>query len=217
MTGSISRKLFQHLLFLYPKLFRDEFGKEMLEVFEQCERSEGCWRLLADVVPSAVRQRIHYRSILVPKSAPFYPEIGMSLNLARTMAVAALSASLIAIAFLPTNREHTQLWTVVHPEALFWFPIIPEARSCSEIPEHISEPERIFTTGVLIRENAAGRQSWTFVRGKTGFWISTLPWGQYCLNASSDTKKQKRFSATSGNIARAAPRGAEKQTMCSRS
>jgi len=50
VTGSISRKLFQHFLLLYPKLFGDEFGKEMLDVFEDCQHSQGSWRLLADVL-----------------------------------------------------------------------------------------------------------------------------------------------------------------------
>ena len=188
MTGSISRKLFQHLLFLYPKLFRDEFGKEMLDVFEECEHSQSAWRLLADVLLSAVKQRIQYRSILVAKSAALYSDIGMSLNLAWMMAVAALSASLITGALVAAKRDDPQRWTVVHPEALFWFPIIPEARSCSGISQHTSERERIFTTGVLVRGSAESRQCLTIVRGKTAFWISTVPWGQYCLDASGGSK-----------------------------
>jgi hypothetical protein len=180
MSGSISRKMFQHLLLVYPKLFRDEFGEEMLAVFEECERSQSCWRLLADVVLSAVKQQIYYRSIPLPTSAAPYREISVSLNLARMMAGAALSASLFAGAWAPARREDPQRGAVVHPEALFWFPISPEARTCSGIPGHTSERERIFTTGVLVRGNPESRQYWTIVRGKTGLWISTVPWGWYC-------------------------------------
>lgn len=190
MTGSISRKLFQHLLFLYPKLFRNEFGKEMLDVFDECKHSQSSWRLLADVLLSAVKQQIHDRSIRVSKNATPYSEIGMSLNLARLIAGAALGALLIAGVLAPAKRDGPQHATMVYPEALFWFPIIPEARSCSEIPGHPSEPERIFTTGALVIGDGESRRYWAVVRGKSGLWISNVSWGWYCLDPSSGYAQQ---------------------------
>lgn len=39
MTGRISHWLFQQFLLLYPKLFRQEFGEEMLGMFEECREA----------------------------------------------------------------------------------------------------------------------------------------------------------------------------------
>ena len=61
---SICHKLFQHLLLLYPKPFRQEFGNEMLETFQECEHSQNSWSLLLDVLRSVLRQQIRYRSSL---------------------------------------------------------------------------------------------------------------------------------------------------------
>lgn len=73
MSKSISHKVFRCLLLLYPKLFLDEFGKEMLDVYEQCEHWQSSWRLLADVILSAIKQQMYYRSILAPGPAPACP------------------------------------------------------------------------------------------------------------------------------------------------
>lgn len=193
MTGSISRKLCQRILFLYPKPFRDEFGKEMLDVWKECERTQGSWRLLADVLVSSVRQQIHYFSIRQRKYTALYSEVGVSPSVARMMAGAALIGLIIASVLAPVQGNDPQQWTGRYTETVFLFPIVPEARSCSGISEHASEPERILTTGVLVRETANGRQYRTIVRGKVRLWISTVPWGWYCLNPSNSDEELKRI------------------------
>ncbi len=122
MTGSISRKLYRQLLLLYPEPFRREFGDEMLSLFEECRRGQASWGLLADVVLSAGRQQIRYRSTPVPKSAPLYSEIGSSPNLARMLAVAVFGAALIAGVSIGRKPEAPEYSTVVRREVRFWFP-----------------------------------------------------------------------------------------------
>jgi hypothetical protein len=102
---SIRRRVFQQILILYPKPFREEFGKEMLETFQECLRSQSSWSLLMDAFLSAMRQQIHYRSIDGPKSAPPYPEIGISLSLPRVMTGVALGAILMAGLWTPAERK----------------------------------------------------------------------------------------------------------------
>jgi hypothetical protein len=96
VTGSISRNWFRRVLLLYPESFRQEFGDEMLSMFEECSEAQGCWRVLADVLLSAAKQQVHYLSIPAPKSAPLYLEIAWSPSLARILAVAMFGVVLIA-------------------------------------------------------------------------------------------------------------------------
>jgi hypothetical protein len=96
VTGSISRILFQQVLLLYPEPFRQEFGDEMLSMFEECSEAQGSWHVLADVLLSAAKQQIHCLSVPAPKSAPLYSEIARSPNLARIFAVAVFGIVLIA-------------------------------------------------------------------------------------------------------------------------
>lgn len=112
MTGSISRKLYRRILLLYPEPFRHEFGDEMLSMFEECKSAQGSWHVLADVLVSAAKQQIHYCSIPAPKSAPLYPEIAWSPNLARILAVAVFGGVLIASAFAERKKpEARESWT----------------------------------------------------------------------------------------------------------
>ncbi len=106
---SICRKVFQQILCLYPKPFQEEFAKEMLETFEECEHAQSPWSLLADTLLAALRQQIHYRSALAPKSASPYPEIHVSLRLPRVMTGAALGAILMTVLWTPAGRKPPQL------------------------------------------------------------------------------------------------------------
>lgn len=190
MSGPVSRKLFRYALLLYPKAFRDEFAAEMLDTFEECQPSQGLWRLLPDMLLSAARQQIYYRSTPVPQSAALFSEIRVSPKLARIITGATLGASLILGALTPERRD-SQPAAMVDSETLYWFPIQPEARSCSGVPENAREPEGIFTTGVLVSGNGEDRQYATIVRGKTRFWISTVPWGRYCRSMAA-VEEQRR-------------------------
>jgi hypothetical protein len=188
VTGSISRKLYQQFLLLYPEPFRREFGDEMLGVFEECRAAQGFWHLLSDVVLSAAKQQIHHRSTPVPKSAPLYSEIALGPNLARMLAVSVFGAALIAGVWVRGMVEARESWTVIRPETIFWFPIIPQGRFCSGPVQPVGNPEIIHTTGVLVRGNPEAPEYRTVVRSKTHFWISTTPWGQYCF----DTPERKQ-------------------------
>jgi hypothetical protein len=154
----------------------------MLGIFEQCKAEQGSWRLLADGLLSAAKQQIQYLSTSVPKGAPLYSEVDVSANLARMLGVVAVGAALITGALVGREPEAPESWTVHRPEALFWFPVIPEGRYCSDAPERAVKPERILTTGVLVRGNPEAPEYWTVVRSKTRFWISTTAWGLYCFD-----------------------------------
>jgi hypothetical protein len=182
MTGSTKRKFYRRFLRLYPEPFRHEFGDEMLSMFDECRVSQGLWRLLADVLFSAAKQQIQYFSAPVPTSAPLYSETDLSLPLARLFAIAALVAAMITAVSVKGNRKAPGSWTMVRPEAVYWFPIVPRGRHCYGPPEHTTNPESVFTTGVWVTGNPEAPQSRTVVRSKTRFWISTTPWGQYCLD-----------------------------------
>ncbi len=175
MTASISRKLYQQFLLLYPEPFRHEFGDEMLGTFEGCRGAQGSWHLLADVVLSAAKQQIHYLSTPVPKSAPLYSEIASSPNLARMLAIAVFGASLIAGVLVGGKPEAPESWMVVRPEALFWFPAVAWGQYCSDAPERTGKPESVLT-GVLVGRKPEAPESWTVVR-------------QYCSDTPERTEK----------------------------
>lgn len=132
MTGSISRKLYQRFLLLYPEPFRHEFGDEMLSMFENCRRVQGFWRLLADLVLSAAKQQIRYRSSPAPASAPLYSEIASSPNLARVLAAAALGAALIGGLLPGAKTRDSESWAALRSEHRFRFPAIASQQSCSD-------------------------------------------------------------------------------------
>jgi hypothetical protein len=122
MITSISRKLYQQLLLLYPELFRHEFGDEMLSMFEECSGAQGSWHVLADVLLSTAKQQIHYRSSPMPKSVPLYSEIASSPNLARILAAAVFAAMLIAGVLTGGKSKSADSWMMVRSEVRFWFP-----------------------------------------------------------------------------------------------
>jgi hypothetical protein len=96
MTGSFSRKLYRQILLLYPGPFRQEFGDEMLSMFDECSSAQGSWHVLANVLLSAAKQQAAYLSIPAPKSAPSYSDIASPPNLPRILALAVSGAVLIA-------------------------------------------------------------------------------------------------------------------------
>ena len=141
MTGSISRKLYQQVLLLYPEPFRYEFGDEMLGVFEECKAAQGSWRLLADVVLSAAKQKIRYLLTPVPKSAPLYSEVASSQNLARRLALTVFCAALISGVLVGGKPKAPESWAA-RSEVRFWFP-----------------------TGIVVMErNPNAPDSWTVIR-----------------------------------------------------
>ena len=194
MTGSIARKLYQQCLLLYPEPFRCEFKAEMLGIFEECRGIQGSFSLLVDLVLSAAKQQVHYRSTPAPKSTPLYSEIQSAApNLARMLGVAALGTALLTGVLVGGMATMPESKTVVLPEVIFWFPIIPQGRFCSGAPKRAGKPENILTTGVLMRGNVEAPDHWTVVRSRTGFWISTTPWGQYCLDAPAPAETREKI------------------------
>ena len=192
MTRLTARKVYQQFLWLYPKPFRHEFAEEILNVFDECRAAQGSWRLLADLLLSAARQQIRYRSTFVPRSVPLYSEIDLSSRLALRLGVAALSAALMAGILATRVTEPPKSRKVLRPETIYWFPVIPEGHYCyGPPPEGAGKPERILTTGVWVRGNPKAPEYWTVVRSKTGFWISTTPWGQYCWDLPERTGKRE--------------------------
>lgn len=160
----------------------------MLIIFDECKAAQGSWRVLADVLLSAAKQQILYRSTPVPRSAPLYSEIDWSPHLARRLGVAALSAALITSVWIQRRTEAPASGTVIRPEAIYWFPIIPQGRYCYGPPKRTGKPEIVLTTGAWVRGTPEAPEYWTVVRSQTGFWISTtVPWGQYCLDVPEGT------------------------------
>ena len=147
MSASISRMLYRQFLFLYPEHFRNEFGDEMLSMFEECTGAQGSWHVLADVLIAAAKQRIRSLSVPVPKRVPLYSEIASSSNLARILAVTVFAAMLIMGVFTGGKAKSAERWAV-RSEVRFWFP-----------------------TGVVIVERKPnGAESWRLLRPERGIW-----------------------------------------------
>jgi hypothetical protein len=123
MTGLISRKLCELLILLYPSDFRREFGNEMLKVFEECSRAQGCSYVFVDLLRSAAKQQIHHFSTAESRGQALYSDIGSSPSLPRMLAISVFATGLIAGVLRhgaePQNRES---WTMGHLEVRFWFP-----------------------------------------------------------------------------------------------
>jgi hypothetical protein len=164
VTGSISRKLYQQFLLLYPEPFRHEFGDEMLDIFEEYRGIQGSLRLLADAVLSAAKQQLHYLATPAPRSAPLFWEIASSPNLARMLALAVFGASLMAGVLAGGKPETPEFWTLVRPKAVFWFPTVAWGRYCSDAPERMGKPESVLVAGVLVGRKSEDPESWTVVR-----------------------------------------------------
>ena len=170
MTGSISRKLYQRVLSLYPEPFRHEFGDEMLSIFEECRAAQGSWRMLADVLLSAVKQKVHYLATPSPKTAPLYSEIAFSPSLAWILATAVCGVVLITGVWTGGKPKAPESWTIVPSKVRFWFPtgsVVMERKpntpefwrvlraedriwlaSCSDRPEHTFKPTSILSDQV---------------------------------------------------------------------
>ena len=122
MTGSIARTLYRRFLSFYPKLFRQEFGEEMLGMIEECRAAQGFWRLLADVLVSAARQRICTASNSRQNTATPYVEIARAPRLAPRLALTVFGAALLPGVLVGGKPRATQSAMMVRPEIRFWFP-----------------------------------------------------------------------------------------------
>jgi hypothetical protein len=156
LTRSISRKLYQRLFLLYPEPFRHEFKDEMLSIFEECRGAQGSWRLLTDLVLSAAKQQVHYRSTPVPKGAPLYSEIASPSSLARTLTITVIGAALLAGVFAGGKPEMAdRSFLANRREALFWFPTAGWGRYCSDVPEHTRTAGSLPLASVLVAKTEA--------------------------------------------------------------
>jgi hypothetical protein len=150
MTGSISWKLYQRVLLLYPEPFRHEFGDEMLSIFEECRAAQGSSRVLADAVLSAVKQKAHYHLTHSSKTAPLYAEIGSSPSLARILAIAICGVVLISGVLTGGKPKAPESWTMVPSKVRFWFP-----------------------TGIVIVERKPNTpESWRVLRAEDRIWFT---------------------------------------------
>jgi hypothetical protein len=141
MTTSISRKLYQQFLLLYPEPFRHEFGDEMLSMFEECRATQGPWRLLGDLVVSAVKQNIYYHSAPHRNQGLRDSEIASAPKLAWILAVAICGAALIPGVLVGRKPEAPEA-RAVRPEVRYWFP----------------------TGTVVIKRRPDAPESWTVIR-----------------------------------------------------
>jgi hypothetical protein len=121
VTGSISRTLYKQILYLHPEPFRREFGNEMLSIFDECKATQGSFHLLADLFLSALKQQIHYLAIPAPRRTPVYLDIASSPNLARMLAIAVLTAGVIAGVFVPEAKPKAESWRMVRSEPRVWY------------------------------------------------------------------------------------------------
>lgn len=175
MTASISRMLYRRFLFLYPEPFRNEFGDEMLDMFEECRAAQGSWHVLADVLIAAAKQQIRILSIPVPKRMPFYSEISSSPNLARILAMTVFAAALTAGVLTGGKPKSAESWAMVHSEVRFWFPtgivildrkpngaeswrLLPPERGL-RTPTCSKRPESPFRAATISSEQFAGNSS----------------------------------------------------------
>ena len=175
MTGSVSRRFYRQLLLLYPGPFREEFGDEMLGMFDECSRALGAWRVLVDIALSAVRQQVHYLSTPVSMGAFLYSEIRASPNLARILAIAAFGVGLIASVFAGGKPEAPKFPAMVRSEALFWFPVEGWERYCPHAPQRTRVANSVLAVGVLVARKAEDPSSLRMVGIACGQYWSSVP------------------------------------------
>jgi hypothetical protein len=138
MSLVLAREVYRRFLALYPEPFRQEFGDEMLDMFEACAAAQGFWHLLTDVVFSAFKQQFRYLSTPSPKSTPLYREIGSSPNLARVLAVAGFGAAILLGVFTTTGESKTPgPQAALSSEHHVWIPRVASGESCSESVEPV--------------------------------------------------------------------------------
>ena len=116
MTGSISRRLYQHIILLYPEPFRREFGEEMLSVFEECQVGQGAPYLLADGLRAALKQQLHYLATPAPARTALYSEVASSPSLARSLAMAVVAMAILTSIFVRDERPRTRPWATIRIE-----------------------------------------------------------------------------------------------------
>lgn len=123
MSASVSRKVYQVLLLLYPTDFRREFGDEMLTMFEDCRAAQGCCCVFTDALRSAAKQQVHHFSTTRLRDEFAYSDIGCSPDLARILAIAVFVVGLIAgVLTHGGGSRNRDSWTIARAEFRFWFP-----------------------------------------------------------------------------------------------
>jgi hypothetical protein len=121
---SISRRLYQQIILLYPEPFRREFGQEMLGVFDECRAAQGGPYLLADGLVTALKQYLHYLAKPAPDKTALCWEVPSSPRLARSLAMAVLTTAVIANAFVRDPKPKTQAWPTIRTEyRICYFPL----------------------------------------------------------------------------------------------
>jgi hypothetical protein len=122
MNGSLTRKVYEQLILLYPEPFRNEFGDEMLELFEECRRVQGSSALLTDVLFSAVKQQFCYLSTPAPERAPLYFEAAPPASLTRKVLIGVFAVALAMFSFLAKPTAKTEAWRTIRTPHRAWYP-----------------------------------------------------------------------------------------------
>jgi hypothetical protein len=134
VTGSISRRLYQHIILLYPEPFRREFGQEMLSVFDECQPAQKTSYLLADGLFAGLKQQLHYLATPARERTALYSEVPSSPRLARTLAMAVLVTAALASVFAPSQRPRRQSWATIHIEHRIWYLQCSNAELSATLP-----------------------------------------------------------------------------------
>jgi hypothetical protein len=116
VTSSISHRLYQQIILLYPEPFRREFGEEMLSVFNECRATQGTPHLLADGLVAALKQQLRYLTIPAPQRTALYTEVASSPILARGLAMGVVAVAIVAGVFGRDERPNTHAWATVRTE-----------------------------------------------------------------------------------------------------
>jgi hypothetical protein len=116
VTSSISHRLYQQIILLYPEPFRREFGEEMLTVFNECQATLGTPHLLADGLVAALKQQLRYLTTPAPERTALYSEVASSPTLARGLAMAFVAVAIVASVFGRDERPNTHAWATVRIE-----------------------------------------------------------------------------------------------------
>jgi hypothetical protein len=132
MTHSLSCRLYQRILLLYPEPFRREFADEMLGVFRECHLTQRTCFLLVDGLIGAWRQQSHYFALPTPNRTALYAEIPSAPSLARSLGLAAVAIYFLAAALVqdqaPQGRKHWKAAPEVH-EILYFANALPTMNS----------------------------------------------------------------------------------------
>ena len=104
----ITRRIYQIMLRLHPRSFRERFADEMLWIFDRSTEHEGDWRLLSDAAFSLLKQHLAVDTVPRFTGRPFQRTHADSLHAIRFVQAGAIAVPLF-VGFICLAHEPVPL------------------------------------------------------------------------------------------------------------